>query len=288
MSRGFCPGHVSCVFQPFSSLDPMVAGSRGFGIRLSLGAHCTTAQRTDRDVVITIDGVECQAPVTRRVVELLADGHGFDIDIRNDLPVSQGFGMSAAGALSAALCICEDLGMSRRDAVMAAHVADVQGGGGLGDVAAIATGRDIAIRVLPGMPPHGKVESVRGRMGSMTLAVLGPKVVTGSVLTDPERMKRIRSAAEGCINAFMADRTVDSLYANSNLFSSSSGLESDDMRSALDALRSHGYHAGMCMLGNSIFTDAPVGRVRSLLGLEYDNVFSCHSCSDDLQVTRTV
>ena len=282
MTYRFCPGHVSCVFQPFPSSDPVKAGSRGFGIRLSLGAHCTAEPRSDGKVRIIIDGEECQAPVTRHAILSLTRDRGFDIHIRNDLPVSQGFGMSAAGALSAALCVCDILGLSEHDAVLAAHSADVSCGGGLGDVVAIAECCDIPIRALPGVPPYGRMDGLDHHIDNMILAVLGQKMVTGSVLSDPIRMERIREVSEDAMDAFLEARTVDSLYEQSNIFSFHSGLESGQVCDALDILHSEGYRAGMCMLGNSIFTDAPGHVVRDLLGLDESNVFVCSSYPDPL------
>ena len=282
MTYRFCPGHVSCVFQPFPSSDPVKAGSRGFGIRLSLGAHCTAEPRSDREIRITIDGIECQAPVTRHAVLSLAGDTGFDISISNDLPVSQGFGMSAAGALSAALCVCDHLGLSEHDAVVAAHSADVCCGGGLGDVVAIAECCDLPIRMLPGIPPHGRMDGLNHHIDRMTLAVLGQKMVTGSVLGDQTMMDRIREVSERAMDAFLEERTVDALYRQSNMFSSQSGLESDQLRAALEILHSEGYHAGMCMLGNSVFTDASGNVVKDLLGLDEADVFVCSSYPDPL------
>ena len=286
MSSCFCPGHVSCVFQPFTSLNPLATGSRGFGIRLSLGAHCDVSVRDDPKTVISVDGVESDAPITRLAVEALSGGRGFDVSITNDLPVSQGFGMSAAGALSAAMCVANETGHSISDAVHAAHIAEIKGGGGLGDVAAIAAGRDIPVRIVPGIPPYGRVENTRGRMDGICLAVLGPKIVTSDILSNPNKVIRIRSAADNAISRFMSERTLDSLYREANVFSRESGLESDAVEDALGKLHARGYRAGMCMLGNSIFTDAPVNVVRAMLDLDASDVFSCNSYCDDLQVTR--
>lgn len=288
MSSCFCPGHVSCVFQPFSSLNPLATGSRGFGIRLSIGAHCEVFPRDDSKKIIFIDGVESDAPVTRSAIEGLSGDRGFDVLITNDLPVSQGFGMSAAGALSAAMCVANETGHSISDAVQAAHIAEINGGGGLGDVAAIAAGRDMPVRTVPGIPPYGRVENTRGRMDDICLAVLGPKIVTSDILSNSNRMIRIRSAADDAISRFMSERTLDSLYREANVFSRESGLESEIVADALERLHAYGYRAGMCMLGNSIFTDAPIARTRALLGLDASAVFSCSSYCDDLQVIRKV
>ena len=47
MISSFCPGHVSCVFQPITSFDAMATGSRGIGIRLNKGATATVEERDD-------------------------------------------------------------------------------------------------------------------------------------------------------------------------------------------------------------------------------------------------
>ena len=107
MTSAFCPGHVSCVFQPVDSFDAMSTGSRGIGIGLSKGATATVVPRKDSVVNIRLDGVMESANVTRMVAQTMAPGVGFDIDIVNDLPVSQGFGMSAAGAIATAICIAD-------------------------------------------------------------------------------------------------------------------------------------------------------------------------------------
>ena len=286
MLSAFCPGHVSCVFQPVSSYDTMCQGSRGFGIRLSLGARADVSFRDDGTVNIWLDGLQSIAPVTRMAVECLAPGQGMDIRIENDLPVSQGFGMSAAGALAASLCVASATDQSRFKAFEAAHVAEVRCGGGLGDVAAIVAGGDIPVRAVAGMPPHGKVVSAPFRMEDLTLVVIGPVMKTDSVLNDVRAVDRIRAASAGSMEAFLAEQTVDSLFEQSCRFSAGSGVESPAIRRAIQRLESKGFRAGMCMLGNSIFTDAPESDVWSLLGRGRVRTYPCSSSSREILVRR--
>lgn len=285
-TSAFCPGHVSCVFQPLNSLDALSTGSRGIGIRLNKGAHATVTERDDDVVNIYLDGVQSIAHITRMAAQELAPGRGFDIRIDNDLPVSQGFGMSAAGAISSALCIADIVGQPRTRAFMAAHVAEVRGGGGLGDVAAIVAGRDVPVRTVPGFPPYGKVESAGLRVPTLTLAVIGTDMKTESVLGDPRMMKMIRSAGDEAMEAFLQDPTMDRLYEVSNSFSSEAGLESPAIRRAIERLAAKGFRAGMCMLGNSIFTDAPEDAVHKALGWGNVRTFRCASSSKEILVTR--
>lgn len=286
MTSAFCPGHVSCIFQPVSSYDIMCTGSRGVGIRLSLGSRATVEPRDDGTVNIWLDGQQAIAHITRMTAETLAPGQGFDIRIENDLPVSQGFGMSASGALAAALCIADMVGKTRTDAFMAAHKAEVNGGGGLGDVAAIVAGRDVPVRTVPGLPPHGKVVNAGFSFPNLSLVVLGPLLETDSVLGDSRMLDSIRRASAEALGGFMADPTRDNLFEMSNRFSSESELESPAIRKTVENLKSKGYGAGMCMLGNSVFTDAPEEVLWSIFGRGRVRTFSCSSSPREITISR--
>ncbi|MBR6204948.1 MAG: pantothenate kinase [Candidatus Methanomethylophilaceae archaeon] len=285
MTQAFCPGHVSCIFQPSRSSDVASTGSRGVGIRLGLGARASVLPAEGRTTVL-IDGVASEAPVTRLVAEILAPDRAYEIRIEDELPVSQGFGMSAAGAVATALCIAEIEGLPRDEAMMAAHEADIRGGGGMGDVAAIAGDVPVPVRKAPGMPPWGVVEDAGIDLGRVSLLVLGPKMATGSVLSDPVRFESICEAAGSAMKRFLEGPSADSLYRLSNEFSEEAGVEGQQVSEALSALRSRGFRAGMCMLGNSVFTDAPLMEARRLLGPRTKG-FSCAPCGEPARIVRT-
>lgn len=100
-----CPGHITCIFAPGERGDASLdTGSRGIGIRTAAGAGVSVSETSGTSVRVVIDGKESEAPVTRNVMERMAPGRGFEVYVENDLPVGQGFGMSAAGAVCAALC----------------------------------------------------------------------------------------------------------------------------------------------------------------------------------------
>ena len=286
MTTAFCPGHVSCVFQPVTSFDAMCTGSRGIGIRLNKGATATVEERDDGVVNIYLDGTQEIAHITRMVAENLAPGRGFDIRIENDLPVSQGFGMSAAGALAAGLCIADMTGRSRSDAFKAAHAAEVMGGGGLGDVAAIVAGGDIPVRTVAGFPPFGRVENADFTIDHLTLVVIGGELRTDSVLGDPFTLKKVREAAGESMDSFIMDPSYENLFDVSNAFSSKSGLESPAVRRAIGRLMDAGHRAGMCMLGNSLFTDASEKEVWAMFGRGHVRTFRAASSRKEIVIRR--
>jgi len=282
MTKAFCPGHITCFFSPVISSDVLTSGSLGAGIRLDKGTNVTLEERSDPRIMITMDGEACDAPVTRRVIEMMAPGRGFDVTIENELPVSQGFGMSAAGAVAVGLCISAVTGADIFDAYKAAHTAELQTGSGMGDVAGIMGGRQ-PVRVKAGLPPFGKVVDTGIEM-KISVAVLGPPLRTGSVLGDKGKMSSIEQNGERCVREYMNDHSESSLYRISSSFSELIGLETADVKRALSSIREHN-SASMCMLGNSIFTDAGKDVLQEILGNDAE-VTECVSSADGPRIIR--
>lgn len=286
MIRAFCPGHVSCVFQPFSSLNPLSTGSRGLGIRLDLGSSVSVEPRDDDVLNVVMDGKEVEAEVTCHAVRLLSPLKGYDISIDNDLPVSQGFGMSAAGATATSVCIAHLEGKTRQQAFEAAHIAEVKKGGGLGDVPAIVGGSRFPVRTIPGLPPYGRVEQMMTSRSPLTVFTIGPPVKTTSVLSDVDAIRRIRAASESSMEEFIQNPSVDMLFKASNDFSESAELETPAIKRVLDKLRLNGFKAGMCMLGNSVFTDASRKDVYSMFGRGHVRAYECLPTNREIKITQ--
>jgi len=257
--KAFSPGHLTCFFQPVRDPDILRIGSKGAGIKLSLGTNVTVEENVHRTNII-MDGRLSEAHITRKVIELLAPDRNFDITIENQLPVSQGLGMSAAGTLAAALCISEMTGKDTSDAVRMAHIAEVEGKGGLGDVSGLMGEGHVPFRTAAGSPPYGNIIGT-GKKMKITIAVLSGKLETKNVLEDKMKMSMISLAGKIAVEAYQRSMSIDSLFSISREFSKAAGLESRDISFALSMLN----EAGMCMLGNSIFTTAPANEVSNIL-----------------------
>ena len=104
------------------------------------------------------------APVTRLALKYLIGNNslGITVKTRLDLPMGQGFGMSAAGSLSACHAVAKICGLSESDALRASHFAEVRLGTGLGDVISSFFG-GFEIRKTPGIPPWGMIEHILGK-----------------------------------------------------------------------------------------------------------------------------
>lgn len=256
MISAFCPAHITCFFEPAESTDILSKGSRGAGIRLSEGTKVSISENRSSRIEITMDSLPSEAPITRKLLEMAAPGRGFDVIVENSLPVGQGFGMSAAGAIAVALCAGEIEGFDDQEAYRLAHRAEVIMGGGLGDVSGIMGDTPQPVRVVPGLPPIGKVIGTGIDLGELSVAVLGPKVSTSKVLNDQSKYRSICEAGRFAVDEYIKRPSKSSLYSISNEFSNNAGLESSEVHKAISTLKSMGIRSGMCMLGNSIFIDS--------------------------------
>ncbi|MEM0342831.1 MAG: pantoate kinase [Thermoplasmata archaeon] len=284
-ARAFCPGHVTAFFEVCRTRDPLSTGSRGAGICLSLGAtsEVTFSEESGRSIEVTLDGRPVRAPVTVDAVSrLLGDRCGaVSVRTRHDLPVGQGFGMSAAGALSAAFALASILRESKQRAFEVAHEAEVLRGGGLGDVAALYRG-GVTVRERPGLPPIGKVRRVPGAP-ELVLCVVGRPIRTKTVLSHPGKVRAINSIGGRLVDEMLKRPSVSTLMELANDFALASGLATKRVLRAIKAASAHGV-ASMAMLGNSVFA---VGDVDAL-----DDVLSAcgrtYRCNVDVAGPRTV
>lgn len=258
----FCPGHITGFFEICRSQDIISTGSRGAGICLSLGATSkVTLERSARQKIeVFIGGRLSRAEVTREALKALIGNEPLHVEVRTtlDLPMRQGFGMSAAGSLSAALALADMMGLSRQSAFEAAHTAEVRCGGGLGDVSALHRG-GVTVRRKAGLPPRGEVVRIEGAP-EVVLAVVGRGLRTKTVLDDPEKVKAINASGSSKVDQLLAEPTLRRLMLLSSRFATETGLASRRVLEAMRAASAWGM-SSMSMLGNSVFA---VGETASL------------------------
>src|SRR2546425_4106898 len=205
-SEAFCPGHVTACSEVVDDPDPRKKGSRGAGLCLSLGVHTVARVREAPRTLIDIfvNGRRQKAEVTQTVAEKIVRDGSFEVKILSEspLPVSQGFGVSAAGALRTALALDDALGRGtpREELVAIAHEAEGECGTGLGDVVPASLG-GVDLRWKPGAPGPGGVRKLPVE-ADLLLSVLGPEIPTRSVIRDAKKVATINRAGYACVEEF--------------------------------------------------------------------------------------
>jgi len=251
--KTFCPGHITGFFQICEHREPLRSGSRGAGLCVGLGANSTVEiEEGNGEVFIRIDGEESNAPVTIAAVSRVIEDRRLDVtvDARLDLPIGQGFGMSAAGALSAAHGVSELLGMPFRVALRAAHEAELESHTGLGDVAALSRG-GMTFRRVEGLPPFGRIDRINAEP-DVVLSVVGGPLPTAEVLHDEKRRQKINAMGKECVSKMALSPTMATLMRLSREFMTRTGLATPEVEEAVKAAEEYG-PASMAMLGNSVF-----------------------------------
>lgn len=255
---GFAPAHVTGFFVVDKQhVDPYRQGSRGAGLNLELGVHAH---------VRIIDGgkgfqaraneTPIEAPTLQMALRsILGEDYParVEVDLESPLPPSQGFGLSGAGALAAALALSGLFQFPARRAMWEAHKAEVLNQTGLGDVPAQYLG-GAELRITPGPMPMGVTQRFAGlqaRRSSVIVCVLNEPLSTKSVLSDPEKVKKINLAGADCVQALQAEANLEQYARLSRRFADEAGLITKDLETALETADRYGW-ATQTMLGNAL------------------------------------
>jgi len=284
LGRGTCGGHVTLLFTVDDrDEDPIKQGSLGAGLCLNDGSEAIArGELGDYNLEVKILDGNGDTRMFQQVLDLLSEeitaisDHSWEIAVRNKLPSSQGFGMSAAGAIAAAAAFQRALGLpheeSLRRSLAVAHLVERGNSTGLGDVTALAAG-GVERRLNPGSPYSG-LDLLNGpgqaEGWSETIPLVlawraNPGRHTSEYIDDDDWKLSITEAGTKQM-AHLSDGTWDKsrwgeLLASAEAFSKQSRLIDDASRSALvKAGRNATLRAGLhkdtsvllCMLGESI------------------------------------
>lgn len=284
--EAFCPGHVTAFFEVCDDPDPRKKGSRGAGLSLSLGVRTMARVREapQPSLEILVNGRRTKAEVTEAAARKVLGSRSYEVKILSDtpLPVSQGFGVSSAAALSTTLALDEALGsgMKRDELVALAHIAEVECSTGLGDVVPASQG-GMDLRLKPGAPEHAEVRKFEVHR-DLLLAVVGPELQTRSVLRDPAKVAAINRNGGSCVQAFAERPTLDRLFDLGNRFAEETGLANRTILEVVRASRMFG-RASMAMLGNSIFAEGGREELATLY-LKFGTLMRCEIDNEGARV----
>jgi len=227
-----------------------------------------------QDIVVYINDRKSSAHVTKLALKYLLGDNPLHVVVKTKLglPMGQGFGMSAAGTLSATLALTKITNVSQSEAMKAAHFAEVKLKTGLGDVMACCFG-GIEIRKNAGLPPWGTIEHIPGSF-DLVLCVIGEKLDTKKILSDVSKANKIRDYGIYCTKKILEKPSVENLFSMSQIFTKKTGLADKDVVEAINAADRFGM-ASMCMLGNSIFAMGKTNELCKVL-MDHGRVFVCN------------
>lgn len=316
----FAPAHVSGLFAIHDEADdPLRKGSRGVGWCLQRGAYATVRHADDvagsgdpgeggppergqtgtpgrmaasAYAGVRVDGEPVHAVVTQAALSALAPDAGLAVDLRLELPVGQGFGMSAAGTLAACLAATDLLGLEPEAALEATHRAEVEHGTGLGDAIGSWFGSG-EIRLKPGCPPHGWAMQVQAPEETEFLfCIMGDPIDTSGAIHNPELKVATRAMGDEAVDRIVdvgRDGAWTRLLAESQHFGRMLGLMPERMDQVGRTLPK-GILWGQCMIGSAMWVHGSVGeleRAEALLEPEGET-FRCGVDPNGARLVRQV
>lgn len=243
----------------------------GAGLVLELGAFARASWSPAARPRVVLQGDRPGAwPISTAAVKRVFGAHSgaLTVQLRHELPIGQGFGMSAAGALAAALATAGALGRPTAEAIRAAHLAELEGGGGLGGVAAILGG-GLEMRTVPGVPPFGRVR-YRRFSRPIVLAVVGRPLASPPLLRSPSFLRRVEHVSSDGLRRLARRPDARTFLGEAERFADRLGLVPPSVARALRRLRRPDVRASQAMFGRSLFAVplTPAGLAHVLRELE--------------------
>ena len=249
----FVPGHITGFFTIEDHDISLKKGSCGAGFLLSKGVETTISEADE----LTVDVNQGDSTVIDEVIKIMEIGTDFKVTQDIQLPIGAGFGTSSASALSLTLALNEflNLGYSRDLCGQIAHMAEVNLGGGLGDVIA-QTGKGMVLRTQPGAPGIGEIKSFEHDVYVAWKTFGG--IETSSIITNPHHKQVIIDTGWKYLEYFEEKPSLRNFLDFSYKFSSETNLISDEVKNLVDYFNSRSDILGssMAMLGNTAFAFA--------------------------------
>jgi pantoate kinase len=249
----FVPGHITGFFTIEDHQISLKNGSCGAGFLLSQGVRTTVSPSEDLDVEIN----QGNSSIIDEVLRIMDVETDFKLQQDIQLPIGAGFGTSAASAFSLALALNEFLGLgySTETCGQIAHMAEINIGGGLGDVIA-QTGHGMVLRTRPGAPGIGEIKSFEHDV-FIAWKTFGD-IDTSSVINDSHQKQVISDVGLKYLEYFIEKPSLRNFLDFSNRFCHETGLICDEVKELVDYLNSFDDILGssMAMLGNTAFAFA--------------------------------
>ena len=208
------------------------------------------------------------ALTTKSVVESLTDVR-VDVKTSFGVPMSCGFGTSGAGAFSTALALNEllSLGLTYGDLCKVATRAEIKHKTGVGDVIAQSIGGVV-------MRGFTHIDKISIGAQNISYVIFGP-LSTSEILKDAKLMKIVGFYGNKCLKTLLKRPVFAEFMKLSREFAFNTGLMTDKVKDAVEAVEASGGLASMVMLGDAIFAVDSSEALREFGEVQYTRINNC-------------
>jgi len=242
----FSPGSITLFFSIRDRhRDVIRKGSLGVGMVIDKGAITKVEKSTQ--IEVSVNGRKMDNTIQESMLRMT--GIRARITTETHLPIAQGFGMSAAAAVSTSLSLFYGE-RSFYECIYLAHRAEIEKGSGLGDVASISRG-GFTIRLREGIPPYGFIDKLMIERDEFVILWLDEPIETKSVIREQEFRKRIIKAGDEAMEHFLRERTLRNAFRVARRFSRQVSLAGPQLNEIMEKALNFG-EVSQIMIGNSL------------------------------------
>lgn len=241
--RVFAPAPISGFFSPVITDNYLTTGAKGGGVTIKRGVNLWlfVEENDGFDVENYINGVRIQNSLAEYTANrLLYDDFGnyklrFVQEI--DVPISSGFGTSAASAYAAAIAVNRAfrLSMDMTELAYVAHEADIKFRTGLGSIAGlISPGFGIVERA--GAPGYVVVRNIDVDDSYIIFAVWRNSVDKKKLLTNMRKLDEIAKLGDETLLRILDDATPETFFRECWRFALKARLASEWVRNTVSRI----------------------------------------------------
>tara|TARA_Y100000310_G_scaffold217822_1_gene218921 strand:+ start:14423 stop:15247 length:825 start_codon:yes stop_codon:yes gene_type:complete len=252
-AKAFAPGNLSCIFVIKKGKKPAKSGSLGLGFTVNKGVFATVKKLHNKNKIY-FNNRKINLPTINSVIKKLTKEKVI-VNIKSELPLGSGFGISGASALATAYALNKLLNLkkTKKELAMTAHIAEVENGTGLGDVTNQFYG---GFLVKYESSCKFKVKKLPIKNKKIYYKYFS-KISTKKIIFNGKNKSKINNSGLKALNKIKSsNKNLKNLINISKEFSINSGLlKNKKVIEIINNVEKKNGNASMIMLGNAVFSD---------------------------------
>lgn len=267
-AKAFSPAGISSFFEicdttpngkPILDLERIGARGGGFGIQKGVTTEVDTSEAENNSIHVFINEkdvpeAETTKTVARMLLEKTSETYKVVVKHKVEIPISAGFGSSAAGALGTALALSKALGLNLTYNQMGriAHVAEIKCKTGLGTVGPLMLGGCI-ITIEPGAPGIALIDRIPISTDHMVVAGVFGSIPTKKVLSSPEKRLAVNKWGRKTLEKILSEPSLENFLVCCRDFAEKTGFMTERVRTLIRvAEKSGAIGAAQNMVGEAV------------------------------------
>ena len=265
MVKYWVASHITGFFTIHDShANPLYRGSRGAGFSIARGTTTTVDYSDDNKNHFFFNSEEVNEDIANVSKHVLTQylTHiksyteiDFGVSVYHDfeVPLSCGFGASASGALGCSFALNElfDTELDEKTLYGYAHIAEIEEGGGLGDILSLYQG-GWEYRIKEGSPFIGQAKNIVQNGYKVATLNFGD-ISTKSIIKSKEWKEKINSVGNHFVECIINKPTISTFAKMSQEFSLGTLLITPEIIEFIEKYQNPNLLIGQIMLGNGIF-----------------------------------